>query len=141
MICERGGIADVAKLLDFGLVRSMSDNGDGEHLTQDGAVSGTPAYMSPEQIGGPHPLDVRSDIYSLGALGYYLLTGQSPFGGRTAVKMLAAHLYEAPVPVSQLRADVPSDLEAIVMRCLSKSPGDRYSDVVSLCDALSACDT
>ena len=69
MICERGGMPDVAKLLDFGLVRTSDENEDGEKLTQDGALAGKPAYMSPEQAGGNADLDARSDIYSVGALG------------------------------------------------------------------------
>ena len=100
MVCERGGIHDVAKLLDFGLVLPPVSETDGEKLTQDGTVTGTPAYLSPEQAGGQETLDARSDIYSVGALAYFLLTGQPPFAGRSGVKMLAAHLYEKPEPLS-----------------------------------------
>ncbi len=139
MICERGGMLDVAKLLDFGLVRPAAGDQDGEKLTQDGAVQGTPAYMSPEQAGGQADLDRRSDIYSLGALAYYLLTGQSPFAGRSSVKMLAAHLYEAPAMLTQHRPDVPPDLEAVVLRCLAKEPAERYADAERLEAALADC--
>jgi serine/threonine-protein kinase len=141
MICERGGIPDVAKLLDFGLVLPLAGDADGDKLTQDGTVTGTPAYLSPEQAGGQDNLAARSDIYSLGALAYFLLTGQSPFAGRSAVKMLAAHLYEPPAPLTAHRADVPPDLEAVILKCLAKSPADRFADVRSLEAALGACDT
>src|SRR5262249_22693824 len=122
MVCERGGIHDVAKLLDFGLVLPRGSDADGDKLTQDGAITGTPAYLSPEQAGGLEAADARSDIYSVGALGYFLLTGRPPFAGRPAVQMLAAHLYESP---AALPADVPADLAAVVMRCLAKSPAER----------------
>ena len=93
MVCDRGRIRDVAKLLDFGLVMPQRDLSESERLTQEGSIAGTPAYMSPEQAEGRTDLDCRSDIYSLGALAYFTLTGQSPFAGRSAMKTLAAHLY------------------------------------------------
>jgi serine/threonine-protein kinase len=136
MICERGGIRDVAKLLDFGLVRPPRCETDGEKLTQDGMVTGTPAYLSPEQADGRDDVDVRSDIYSLGALAYFLLTGRPPFAGRSTINTLAAHLYEKPQPPSEFRPDVPADLEAVVLRCLAKEPAERFQDVKSLERAL-----
>src|SRR5262249_53850399 len=139
MICERGGIHDVAKLLDFGLVLPPLDDPDGEKLTQDGAITGTPAYLSPEQAGGQETVDARSDIYSVGALASFCLTGQPPFANRSGVKMLAAHLYEEPEPLSRHRPDVPADLEAVVLRCLTKDPGERFPDAASLDVALAAC--
>lgn len=138
MVCERGGISDVAKLLDFGLVLPLVGQCDGERLTQDGAITGTPAYLSPEQAGGQERVDARSDIYSLGALGYFLLTGGSPFAGRSGVKMLAAHLYEEPERLSARRPDIPADLENIVLRCLAKEPQGRFCDVENLDRALAA---
>lgn len=139
MICERGGIHDVVKLLDFGLVLPPMSDSDGERLTQDGMVTGTPAYLSPEQACGQENVDARSDIYSLGALDYFLLTGQPPFAGRSGVKMLAAHLYEKADLVSARRPDVPADLEGVVARCLAKKPEERFPDVESLDAALTAC--
>jgi serine/threonine-protein kinase len=111
---------------------------DGEKLTQDGMVTGTPAYLSPEQADGRDDVDVRSDIYSLGALAYFLLTGQPPFAGRSVMNTLAAHLYEKPEPPSARRPDVPADLEAVVLRCLAKEPEGRFPDVKSLDRALAA---
>jgi serine/threonine-protein kinase len=139
MICERGGIPDVAKLLDFGLVLPPAGDADGDKLTQDGTVTGTPAYLSPEQAGGQEVVDARSDIYSVGALAYFLLTGLPPFAGRTGMKLIAAHLCEMPEPLSRHRPDVPADLEAIILRCLAKEPDKRFLNVESLDRALAAC--
>jgi serine/threonine-protein kinase len=138
MVCERGGRHDTAKLLDFGLVLPCG-NQDGEKLTQEGAIPGTPAYMSPEQADGQRQLDSRSDIYSVGALAYFLLTGEPPFAGRSAIKMLGAHLYESPAPLTHCRPDVPAGLEAIVLRCLAKDPATRFPDAQSLETALAGC--
>ena len=139
MVCERGGQLDVAKLLDFGLVQTLGPGDDGERLTRDGAITGTPAYMSPEQVGGNADLDARSDIYSLGCVAHFVLTGRPPFAGGSPVKMLAAHLYE-PVPdLSQVRPPVPADLHAVVAACLAKQPDERYSDVGELDQALATC--
>src|SRR5262245_49336298 len=139
MTCERGGIPDVAKLLDFGLVLPPAGDADGDKLTQDGTVAGTPAYLSPEQAGGEGAVDARSDVYSVGALAYLLLTGRPPFAGRTGMKMIAAHLYEVPEPLSRHRPDVPADLEGVILRCLAKEPNARFPDAESLNAALSSC--
>ena len=139
MICTRGGVPDTAKLLDFGLVWPRDAAADGEKLTEDGAVAGTPAYMSPEQADGQFELDGRSDIYSLGALGYFLLAGRPPFTGRSAMKILAAQMYEEPEPLSHHRPDTPPDLEKIIHRCLAKKLEARFSDTRSLAAALAEC--
>jgi serine/threonine-protein kinase len=141
IVCQRGGVDDTAKLLDFGLVLRPAGGPDDEHLTQEGAVPGTPAYMSPEQAGGQENVDARSDLYSVGALAYFLLTGRPPFAGRSPAKVLAAHLYETPAPLTQHRPDVPGDLQAVVMRCLAKEPVERYVDAESLEAALASCHT
>jgi serine/threonine-protein kinase len=138
MVCERGGARDVVKLLDFGLV--LPHGVGDEKLTQDGAVAGTPAYMSPEQASGRDEPGARSDIYSVGALAYFLLAGRSPFAGRAPVQVLAAHLYETPEPPSRHRPEVPADLEAVVLHCLAKNPLDRFPDAESLDAALAQCE-
>ena len=138
IVCERAGIHDVAKLLDFGLVKS-SDNSD-TRLTMEGTVAGTPAFMSPEQAAGSDTADPRSDLYSLGVVAYYLLTGRTPFSGRTASHVMAAHIYEHPAPVSAHRPDVDAALEAAVMKCLAKNPGDRHASAEALAQALFACE-
>jgi serine/threonine-protein kinase len=139
-VCERGGEHDVIKLLDFGLVLPLSGAmGDGNKLTHEGTIAGTPDYMSPEQAVGRQNVDGRSDIYSVGALAYYLLTGAPPFVYPSSVAILAAHLYEPPRPLSERRPDVPRDLEVVVLRCLAKDPNDRFPDARSLAQALAAC--
>ena len=139
MVCERGGVHDVAKLLDFGLVIAPDASEDAGRLTQDGAITGTPAYMSPEQADSTASLDARSDVYSVGAVAYFLLTGQSPFAGRSPLNMLAAHLYESPAPLTQHCPDVPADLQAVVLRCLLKNPAERFPDAESLELVLAGC--
>jgi len=137
MVCTRGAVPDTAKLLDFGLVLPQGDGSD--TLTQDGAVAGTPAYLSPEQAGRGDGIDARSDVYSLGALAYFLLTGKPPFADRTPIQMVAAHLYEPPSPPSARRPGVPAGLDAVVLRCLAKDPAGRFADVHSLDAALADC--
>jgi len=137
--CERGDVYDVAKLLDFGLVHDTGLGRDGDRLTQHGTVIGSPPYMSPEQAAGRSGLDARSDIYSLGAVAYFLLTGQAPFVRETAMMMLMAHAYEPVVPPTNLRPELPDDLQAIVLRCLEKDPSRRFPDAHSLEQALACC--
>ncbi len=96
--------------------------------------------MSPEQCGAVAELSPASDIYSLGALGYYLLTGSVLFPGRSSIQMIAAHLYETPASMSAAGARVPAELEAIIRRCLAKRPEDRFADVASLEAALKCCE-
>jgi serine/threonine-protein kinase len=137
--CERGGVYDVAKLLDFGLVQESRLGKEAGRLTVQGAIVGSPPYMSPEQAAGKDDLDGRSDIYSLGAVAYYLLTGQPPFARDTAMQILLAHAYEPVVPPADLRPGIPADLQAVVLRCLAKAPAQRYPDVDPLEKALAAC--
>ncbi len=133
---KRGGTYDVGKLLDFGLVRSDDRDFDAK-LTQEGRITGSPLYMSPEQATGDDS-DARSDIYSLGGVAYYLLTGEPPFQETKPVKLILAHVQTIPPKPSTICADVPADLEAIVMKCLSKDPKERYQSVDELRDALVA---
>jgi serine/threonine-protein kinase len=135
---QRGGVFDVAKLLDFGLVKPTSQRGHSLDLTQEGAVTGSPLYMAPEQ-GSGDPVDARSDIYALGCVAYFLLTGRPPFVDERAVKVLLAHVGERPTPPSDLRDEIPGDLELVVMKCLAKSPDDRYVSAADLEAALAAC--
>jgi serine/threonine-protein kinase len=135
--CERGGRYDVIKVLDFGLVQPLAL--DSDRLTIDGAIAGTPEYMSPEQVGGKPPFDARSDIYSLGAVMHYLLTGRAPFVRETPMKVLAAHLYEAVPPLCGDGSAVSPDLDAVVRRCLQKDPAARFPDVTALESALEQC--
>ena len=124
----RGGVFDVAKLLDFGLAKPLSENLDAS-LTQEGAITGSPLFMSPEQATGGDVVDGRSDIYSLGAVMYYMLTGQPPFAYENPFKAMVAHASEAVVPPRQVNIDVPEGLEEIVLRCLEKDPEHRFQEV------------
>jgi serine/threonine-protein kinase len=135
---ERGGIYDVAKLLDFGLVQSVGVAESDARLTIQGVVLGSPPYMSPEQAMGKE-MDHRTDIYSIGGLAYFLLTGHPPFEKESPMQVLMAHVYEKVTPVGELRPDLPADLEAVVMKCLSKNPTDRYPDAENLEQALAQC--
>jgi serine/threonine-protein kinase len=138
--CERGQVFDVVKLLDFGLVQESDMAKNADRLTVQGTILGSPPYMSPEQAAGRDKLDARSDIYSLGAVAYYLLTGQPPFPRETAMMMLMAHAYEPVIPLHKLRDAIPSDLEAIVLRCLEKDPARRFQNAACLEKALAQCE-
>jgi serine/threonine-protein kinase len=137
-IAVRGGEADIAKVLDYGLVKLTRDPGAAE-LTSDQVVSGTPLYMAPEQATGDRSLDARADIYALGAMIYFALTGRPPFTGNSSFEVLMAHARDPVVPPSQHQPGVPADLEQVVLRCLAKKPQDRYPDVKALGKALAAC--
>jgi serine/threonine-protein kinase len=135
ILCERGREGDIAKICDFGLVKDLNATSDAT-LTQDNALTGTPLYLAPESIRSPESVDARADLYSLGALAYFLLTGEALFGGKTVVEVCAAHLHEAARPPSSRRAEVPSELDAIVLRCLEKKPKARFADALELFAAL-----
>jgi serine/threonine-protein kinase len=122
---------------DFGIARAMDSGGD-SRLTATGMAIGTPAYMSPEQAAGERELDGRSDLYSLGILGYQMLTGEPPFTAGSTPAMLVKHISERPIPVQQRRADTPADLATSVMMLLEKDPAHRYqkaSDLVFSLDS------
>jgi eukaryotic-like serine/threonine-protein kinase len=136
LACQAGGMHDVAKLLDFGLVRIHNLSKDDNTLTGLGTIAGTPAFMSPEQAAGETDLDERCDIYSLGAVAYFLLTGRPPFVEPTSVQTMAAHLTAAVVSPSDLQPTVPADLEAIILRCLQKERSERFLNVTLLEEAL-----
>jgi serine/threonine-protein kinase len=109
-------------------------------VTAQNVVLGTPLYICPEALKSGDLVDVRSDIYSLGAVAYYMLTAQPVFDGVSTVEVCAKHLHSAPVrPSERLGQALPADLEALVLRCLAKSPGDRYSSAAELERALAAC--
>jgi serine/threonine-protein kinase len=132
MVCKRGGAHDVVKVLDFGVVAAPPLSADATKPTRrQGNVAGTPSYMSPEQISG-RELDTRSDIYSIGCLAYFLLTGQPPFSAPSTVDMAAAHLHQPPPPLMDCGPPVPRKLQAILLRCLAKDPADRFVSAESL---------
>lgn len=139
MVCSRGSVKDVAKLLDFGLVNANAfETIADKKLTLEGTVLGSPHFMSPEQAAGK-PTDCRSDIYSLGATAYFILCGNPPFHTGQIMEIIAAHLMTPPPPLSLMNPTVPADLEAIIMRCLLKKPEERFSTVAELDAALARC--
>jgi serine/threonine-protein kinase len=137
LVCERGGVYDFVKLLDFGLVQSTVRRD--VRLTADDTVVGTPLYMSPEQAAGDDHLDARSDLYSLGVVAYLLATGQPAFARDGVRRVLAAHINEAVVPPEKLRSDIPPDLQAVIMKCLEKRRIDRPTNANELLRSLEQC--
>ena len=137
MLCERGGEVDVAKVLDFGLVRESAAGRGAPAVTGAREVLGTPLYMSPEAITTPDAVGGASDLYSLGAVAMLLLTGKPLFHARSLVEICSHHVHTAPVPPSDT-VEVPAALEALVMACLAKSPEGRPAGAQALHDALAA---
>jgi serine/threonine protein kinase len=127
------------KVADFGLARVLA-TADGLDLTQDGMTLGTPLYMSPEQAEGK-AVDSRSDLYSLGATVYHLLAGRPPFLAATSLAVALAHIKELPVPIAEVRPDVPVGLSDIIDRLLCKRPADRFVDPTELLHAVEAVET
>jgi serine/threonine-protein kinase len=115
---RRGGRDDVAKLLDFGLARPAA-TGRSANLSAEGQTFGTPLFMSPEQAAGDRELDQRSDLYSLRAVAYHLLTGRPPFSGAGGMAVLVAHARDPVVPPSLILPGIPPDLERVVLRWLN----------------------
>jgi len=115
-----------ALLADLGISKAVSDTTGTQQLTTVGLVLGTPEYMAPEQAAADRDIDHRADIYAFGILAYELLTGRTPFAGRTAQEVLAAHVIDLPEPVTTHRAGMPPRLSRLVMKCLEKKPSDRW---------------
>jgi serine/threonine-protein kinase len=134
---RRGGMDDVAKLLDFGLVLPATGPSSAD-LSGEGLVLGTPLFMSPEQARG-WELDETSDIYSLGAVAYFLLTGRPPFDESDGIEAMIAQVRDPVIPPSQSHPGIPEDLEQVVLRCLAKDPSDRYQDADQLDRAFGEC--
>ena len=137
MLCERGGIPDVVKVLDFGLVKDVQAPTDA-NLSHADTVKGTPLYMAPETLKSPEAVDARTDLYALGVVGYFLLSGGPPFEG-SVVEILGHHLHTVPTPLSERGVNVEPALEAVIRRCLEKDPDDRHPDARRLRDALLGC--
>ncbi len=137
-LCRQGGELDIAKVLDFGLVKIVEGSED-PNMTQDGVATGTPQYMSPEALTNPDNIDSRSDLYALGAVGYYLLTGQQVFEG-SIMEILGHHLHTEPMPPSErLGRELPPELEAVIMQCLAKNPDERPDGAREIRERLAAC--
>jgi hypothetical protein len=140
VLTERVDESDIVKVVDFGLVKTLETSPGDAALTNVDAITGTPLYLAPEAIASPDSVDARSDLYALGAVGYFLLTGQHVFDAPTVVEVCSKHLLEAPVPPSQrLGRAVPPDLEALILACLAKKREDRPASAEALRGALVAC--
>jgi eukaryotic-like serine/threonine-protein kinase len=137
-LCRRGDIPDFIKVLDFGLVRDIKSehNISRSNIT---AVVGTPLYLAPEAIVTPERIDARADIYGLGCVAYYLITGTPPFAGENLVELCAHHLRTPPPPPSS-RKPVPVDLERAIMACLEKDRETRPQNAQALSEALIRCE-
>ncbi len=149
ILTQQGGVPDVAKVVDFGLVKEVagersSDGGTLAAITRADSIAGTPQYMSPEAITTPEQLDARTDLYALGAVGYFLLCGEQVFRGRTVLELCSHHLHTTPIAPSR-RVDWPAgrpgspDLEELLMRCLAKTAADRPASARELRASLAAC--
>jgi serine/threonine protein kinase len=160
ILCARGSTLDVAKVVDFGLVKqldagsvskipsasALEDAANPLDVSRTGTVLGTPMYLAPEAMSNPGSVDGRADVYALGAVAYFLLTGTVVFGGATVFEACRHHLTTKPEPPSKRLAAsrpdsavIPDDLEAIVLQCLAKSPARRPASAKALLDALRAC--
>jgi hypothetical protein len=139
-LTQRGGIPDFVKVLDFGLVKARKVEGQVE-LTGATATLGTPLYMSPEAVEHPDRVDARSDLYSLGCVGYYLLTGETVFAGLTVGEVMLQQVRSVPEkPSARLRQPVSADLEELLMSCLAKKPEGRPASAEALEATLGKCE-
>jgi serine/threonine-protein kinase len=135
---RRGHLHDFVKLLDFGLVLPPPEASTAEPSSE-GRVAGSPHYMAPEQATGDARPDARTDLYGLGAVAYFLLTGRPPFSASTVMAAMIAVARDPVEPPSRFRPGLPADLECVVLRCLAKAPADRYPDADILDRELAAC--
>jgi serine/threonine-protein kinase len=136
LLCRRGSEPDVAKVLDFGLVAELDHGGDGNGP----AVLGTPAYVAPEVITHPDQVGPASDLYALGAVGYFLLTGHRVFDGHNVAELCVQHVSATPAPpTTRTTNPISPALEAVILQCLAKEPAARPVSARALRQALDAC--
>src|SRR5690606_27123946 len=138
-VCRYGREVDFVKILDFGLVKTVHGSEAPMNITAEHTIPGTAAYLSPEQARGNRG-DARSDLYALGCVAYWMLTGDLVFSGATPLEQLVQHAQETPLPPSaRVEMEVPATLERVVMQCLAKDPAQRPASAVELARDLSAC--
>ena len=133
-LCRYGADLDWGKVLDFGIVKHRSFGGGKDaQLTEVGAFTGTPAYMPPEMVLGDGSVDGRADLYSLGCVGYWLLTGRLVFDGLNPMAVMAAHAHQEPASMAQrIATPVDAGLDALIMTCLAKDPARRPATALEL---------
>jgi hypothetical protein len=140
ILTRRGGLFDFVKVLDFGLVKAIGA-GREAGLTSSGSLTGTPMYLAPESIEKPETVDAHADVYAVGAVGCYLLTGLPLFDGSSVYEICMHHVRTPPVPPSQrVKHPVSPSLEALLMRCLAKKPDERPADARAVLDELARCE-
>ena len=140
-LCRLGLDYDFVKVLDFGLAKLRESSDEQTRLTREGMTTGTPAFMAPEVATGSADIDYRADVYALGCVAYWLLTGTLVFEGRTALATAMAHVQEPPMrPSRRTEMEVPADLESVVMQCLEKDPAARPKSARELSRMLAACE-
>ena len=138
ILTRRGGVCDLVKVLDFGLVKAVSSGATKGHATD--AVVGTPHFMAPEAVNRPEAVDARSDLYSLGAVGYWLLTGKTMFDEQDVEALMVNQVKWKPLPPAErLEKAVSTDLAELIMQCLAKSPEQRPPSAETLDQALAGC--
>jgi eukaryotic-like serine/threonine-protein kinase len=138
-LTSRGGLYDFVKVLDFGLVKTLDDE-NGANLTNPNAMTGTPLYMAPEAVIQTQKIDARADIYAIGAVGYFLLTGTSVFPLGPVMEVCMRHVSETPESLSnRLGKPISPELENLILRCLSKPRANRPDDALALLHELEAC--
>ncbi len=135
LLCRRGGMSDVVKVVDFGLVKEL-DPEAALTMTMPGLLAGTPLYIAPERLRDPTSAAATTDIYSLGAVAYYMLTGQEVFHGKSLADVLYQAAHVDPVRLGEIVTGVPAALEQLVMDCLAKQPEDRPQSVAELLERL-----
>jgi len=145
LVVDRGGISDLVKVVDFGLVKDVGtkakagEAGD-PALTAANAITGTPLYIAPETLLAQETVDARADLYALGAVGYWLLTGSHVFDGRSVIEVFMQHVTGVPeLPSVRLGAPVAADLEKLILECLAKRPEDRPASAHVLRERLRTC--
>jgi eukaryotic-like serine/threonine-protein kinase len=131
-LTQRADGSSCIKVLDFGISKLTVPGSDGHGLTKTEAVMGSPFYMSPEQLMSARDVDMRTDIWALGVICFQLLTGKLPFYADTLPQLCMAINLAAPTPLRHCRPDLPSEVEAMLVRCLTKDPGKRYTTVAEL---------
>ncbi len=142
-VCRYGREADFVKLLDFGLVKVRAEHhGEDIKLTSGNFPGGTPAFMAPEQVLDGTKVDAKTDIYAVGCVAYWIVTGKLVFEGDTAMQVMTDHIHQLPKPPSQrTEQEIPQELETVIMSCLEKDQSHRPQSADALSKALAECET